>query len=600
MVEMSVRESRGARVRSSDIRIREAKPKDYARVAAMHYPVWRRSWKGIVATHVLDMISTPKTWVDTFYPTALKRGGWQMLMAEARGQLLGMALFGPDLSNPKHIQIDALYILDDNQRTGIGGMLLDKMLRTYPDNDVILWAANKNEKARNFYEKHGFQLDDRTYVWKPLPGVTVPHVGYRLYRSSAHEPPEQAAAPVETPPSIPAIASLITPPVAAPSTPAAASPIKPYPIEIPQAQLDDLRHRLSSARWPAEIAGADWDYGTEQVFLKDVIDHWLHRYDWRATEAEVNAAGSFITEAAGQRVHFLHTRSEHKDAIPLVITHGWPGSVVEFLDVLPLLQKRFHVVLVSMPGYGFSGPTKERGVDVAKVAAAVADVMAQLGYDRYVAQGGDWGALVTRHLGEHYPQHAVAIHTNMLFAPPDQNDAELLANVTEAEWAAVAAGVERIKDGTAYMEIQSTRPHSLGFGLDDSPLGLAGWILEKFHAWCDISDGMPIRADRLIDNLMFYWLTGTATSAARLYCESSRAGTGPLSDWAGRVDVPTGYAVYPGEMLQTPRAWAAARYNLVHHSVHDRGGHFAAFEQPELFAADLTTYADVLVEKGVF
>jgi pimeloyl-ACP methyl ester carboxylesterase/GNAT superfamily N-acetyltransferase len=565
-------------VRSSDIRIREAKPKDYARVAAMHYPVWRQSWKGIVATHVLDMISTPKTWADTFYPTTLKRGGWQMWLAESRGQLLGMTLFGPDLSDPKHIQIDALYILDQKQRHGIGSMLLNKVLRTYPDNDIILWCADKNQKARNFYEKNGFALDDRTYVWKPLPGVTVPHMGYRLSRSET----EAAAPPVQTPV----------------GTPAAS--IQPYPIDVPQTQLDDLRHRLSTARWPAEISGADWDYGTEQAFLRNVVDHWLHRYDWRATEAEVNAAGSFVTQAAGQRVHFLHAKAERDDAIPLAITHGWPGSIAEFLDALPLLRKRFHVVLISMPGYGFSGPTRERGVDVAKVAAAVADVMAQLGYDRYLAQGGDWGALVTRHLGEHYPQHAVAIHTNMLFAPPDQNDQALLADVTEQEWAAVAAGVERIKDGTAYMEIQSTRPHSLGYGLDDSPLGLAGWILEKFHAWCDISDGIPISTGRLIDNLMFYWLTGTATSAARLYCESARAGTGPLSDWPGRVDVPTGYAVYPGEMLQTPRAWAAARYNLVHYAVHDRGGHFAAFEQPQLFAADLTQYADVLVEKGVF
>ncbi|WP_205877465.1 alpha/beta fold hydrolase [Mycobacterium camsae] len=587
-------------MRSSDIRIREAKPRDYARVAAMHYPVWRQSWKGIVATHVLDMIGTPKTWVDTFYPTTLKRGGWQMLMAEARGKLLGMTLFGPDLSNPKHIQVDALYILDDSQRHGIGGMLLNKVLRTYPDNDIILWCADKNQKARNFYEKHGFELDDRTYVWKPLPGVTVPHVGYRLYRSAAENPQQEQAAAVDTPASTPAVVSLIAPPVTAPSAAPITTPIQPHPIDVPQAQLDDLRHRLSTARWPAEIAEADWDYGTEQTFLKSVIDHWLHRYDWRATEAEVNAAGSFVTQAAGQRVHFLHARSEREDAVPLVITHGWPGSVVEFLDVLPLLRKRFHVVLVSMPGYGFSGPTRERGIDVARVAAAVADVMAQLGYDRYLAQGGDWGALVTRNLGEHYPQHAVAIHTNMLFAPPDQTNAELLANVTETEWAAIAAGVERIKDGTAYMEIQSTRPHSLGFGLDDSPLGLAGWILEKFHAWCDIREGMPISTDRLIDNLMFYWLTGTATSAARLYCESARAGTSPLSDWTGRVDVPTGYAVYPGEMLQTPRAWAAARYNLVHYAVHDRGGHFAAFEQPELFAADLIAYANVLSEKGVF
>ena len=171
-------------MRPSEIRIREAKPKDFARVAAMHYPTWRQSWKGIVEPHVLDMIGTPKTWVDTFYPTTLKRGGWQMWMAEARGQLLGMTLFGPDLSNPSHIQIDALYIVEDCQRHGIGGMLLNKAQRTYPTNDIILWCADKNQKARNFYEKSGFELDDRTYVWKPLPGVTVPHVGYRLYRSA--------------------------------------------------------------------------------------------------------------------------------------------------------------------------------------------------------------------------------------------------------------------------------------------------------------------------------------------------------------------------------------------------------------------------------
>ena len=370
--------------------------------------------------------------------------------------------------------------------------------------------------------------------------------------------------------------------------------MEPLILDVSEAQLDDLRQRLSKARWPAEIDGAAWDYGTDQAFLRTVVDHWLHRYDWRRVETEVNAAGSFITEAAGQRVHFVHARSDDEDAIPLVITHGWPGSVVEFLDALPLLRQRFHVVLVSMPGYGFSGPTRERGVDVARVAAAVADVMAQLGYERHVAQGGDWGALVTRHLGQHHPQNVAAIHTNMLFAPPDQSDPELLASITESELAAIASGAERIKDGFAYMEQQSTRPHSLGFGLDDSPLGLAGWILEKFHAWCDTRDGMPISTDRLIDNLMFYWLTGTATSAARLYCESARAGTGARNEWTGRVDVPTGYAVYPYELLQTPRAWAAARYNLVHYTVQDRGGHFAAFEQPAAFASDLASFADVL------
>ena len=371
-------------------------------------------------------------------------------------------------------------------------------------------------------------------------------------------------------------------------------PLEPFAITIPDSELDDLHRRLVSARWPVELDGAGWDYGTDQAFLRSVIDRWADGYDWRRTEAELNGWGSFVTTAAGQRVHLLHVRSANADAIPLVLTHGWPGSIVEFLDALPLLRERFHVVVVSMPGYGFSGPTRDRGIDVAKVAASVADVMAQLGYDRYVAQGGDWGALVTRYLGEHFAPNVVAIHTNMLFAMPPQGAPDVMSGVTEAELAAIVSSAGKVANGTAYMEIQSTRPHSLGFGLDDSPLGLAGWILEKFNAWCDIREGMPISTDRLIDNLMLYWLTGTGTSAARLYCESTRAGTGPLDTWDGRVDVPTGYAVYPGEILQTPRVWAEKRYNVVHYALQDRGGHFAAFEQPELFAADVNAYGQVL------
>ena len=377
-----------------------------------------------------------------------------------------------------------------------------------------------------------------------------------------------------------------------------AQPMTPFPIAVPDAALEDLQRRLDSARFPAELLGSDWDYGTEQAFLRSVVERWRDGYDWRATEAELNSFGSFRTTAAGQTVHLLHARSDDDDAIPLVLVHGWPGSIVEFLDVLPGLREQFHVVVVSMPGYGFSGPTTERGVDVARIAEAVVDAMAQLGYPRFLAQGGDWGAIVVRYLGEHHPEHAVAIHTNMLFASVDGDD--MMAGVTEDELAAIVSSAQRIADGTAYMEIQGTRPHSLGFGLDDSPLGLAGWILEKFHAWCDIRQGMPIRTDRLIDNLMLYWLTGTATSAARLYCEAKRAGTHPLSPWTGRVDVPTGYAVYPFELLQTPRVWAEQRYKLVHYSVQDRGGHFAAFEQPALFTADVNEYGRALRELGTF
>lgn len=376
--------------------------------------------------------------------------------------------------------------------------------------------------------------------------------------------------------------------------------LTPFKIDVADDELSDLRGRLQSARWPDELAGAGWDYGTDQAALRSLVDRWRHGYDWRATEAELNDWGSFTATAAGQRVHLLHVPSADDGAIPLVLVHGWPGSIVEFLDVLPLLRERFHVVVFSMPGYGFSGPTTELGVDTAKVAAAADDVMGQLGYTRYVAQGGDWGALVVRYLGEHYSHHVAAIHTNMLFSPFDGDGADAMTGVTESELAAMITSAERMAGGTAYMELQATRPHSLGFGLNDSPLGLAGWILEKFHAWSDTRDGMPVRTDRLIDNLMLYWLTGTATSAARLYCEAARAGTGALSEWTGRVDVPTGYAVYPYELMRIPKVWAEKRYNLIHYSVQERGGHFAAFEQPHLFAADVNAFGQTLRELGIW
>lgn len=377
--------------------------------------------------------------------------------------------------------------------------------------------------------------------------------------------------------------------------------VTPCDIAIAGGELDDLRRRLEHARWPAELTGAAWDYGTDQTFLRSVVERWVGGYDWRTTEAEINGWGSFVTTAAGQRIHLLHARSDDDDAIPLSLIHGWPGSIVEFLDVLPLLRAKYHVVVVSMPGYGFSGPTTQRGVDTATVAAAVVDVMGQLGYDRFVAQGGDWGGVVVRYLGEHYAPSVAAIHTNMLFTNATADDgSDMMAGVTEDELASIVTAATRLADGTAYMDLQATRPHSIGFGLDDSPLGLAGWILEKFHAWCDIRDGFPISTDRLIDNLMLYWLSGTGTSAARLYCESARAGTAALSTWTGRVDVPTGYAVYPRELMRVPRVWAEKRYNLVHYSVQERGGHFAAFEQPQLFAADVNAYAATLRGLGIF
>lgn len=383
---------------------------------------------------------------------------------------------------------------------------------------------------------------------------------------------------------------------------------EPFTIAVPDAVIEDLHRRLDNARWPDQAPGEPWSLGIPVVEVQAAVDHWRNRYDWRTREAAMNAWPHFVTEAAGERVHFIHARSPHQDAAPIVLTHGWPGSFVEFLDVIgPLTDPvahggsaddAFHVVVPSMPGYGFSGPTVQPGFHVNRVADAIAEVMAQLGYDRYIAQGGDWGAIVTRRLGEAYGERLLGIHVNMLFAFPGADDPDPMAGVTDADNSRLAAAGARIADGTGYMAIQSTRPQTLAYGLTDSPTGLAAWILEKFNAWSDLEPG-GIEAtygwDRLLDNLMVYWVTNTVGSAARLYAESARAANGAAQAWAGSVNVPTGHAVYPYELLQTPRAWADKKYDIVHWSEQERGGHFAAFERPDAFVADLRAFKRVIV-----
>ena len=376
-----------------------------------------------------------------------------------------------------------------------------------------------------------------------------------------------------------------------------------------QSDLDDLRRRLARTRLPT--AAPDREVGLPVEIAAHFLDHWLHRYDWREWERRINRYPQFVATAGGQTMHLLHVRSPEADARPLVLTHGWPGSVVEFLDVIgPLSDPRahggdpadaFHVVVPSIPGYGFSGPTTQTGVDVDAVAAAIVDVMGQLGYDRFIAQGGDWGALITRRLGVAHADRVIGIHCNMLFAFPSA-DERTMEGVTEAEQARMGTAVARIKNGVGYMGIQSTKPDTLAYAQSDSPMGLAAWILEKFYAWSDLStgaDGHPtiegvFTEDQLLTNVMVYWLTNTAGSAARLYAESTRSGVAATSPWEGRVDVPTGHAVYPRELLQTPRVWAERRYNIVHWSEQPRGGHFAAFEQPKLFVDDLRAFGRAL------
>ena len=382
---------------------------------------------------------------------------------------------------------------------------------------------------------------------------------------------------------------------------------EPYTVHVADSVLDDLNRRLDAARLPDQAPGEPWGLGIPVEVVAEVVDHWRHRYDWRAREARINSWPNFRTEAAGERVHFIHARSPEPDATPIVLTHGWPGSFVEFLDVLGPLSDpiayggdpadAFHVVVPSMPGYGFSGPTVQPGFDSHRVADAVAEVMQQLGYDRYIAQGGDWGAIVTRRLGEAYADRLLGVHFNMLFSFPDADDPDPMGGVTEAELGRFGEAAARIGDGTGYMAIQSTKPQTLAYGLTDSPVGLAAWILEKFQVWSDLDPGGLAETfgwDRLLDNLMAYWVTNTAGSAARLYAESTRQGHAADQPWSGHIDVPTGYTNHPYELLQTPRAWAEKRYRIVHWTEQARGGHFAAFERPAQFVEDLRTYRRVL------
>ncbi|OLZ41862.1 epoxide hydrolase [Natrinema saccharevitans] len=375
--------------------------------------------------------------------------------------------------------------------------------------------------------------------------------------------------------------------------------IRPFEVSVSRDEIDDLRTRLERTRWPDQLPEAGWEYGTERESLRDLCAYWREEFDWAAFEDRCNEFDQYVTTIDGQRLHFYHVRSPEPDATPLVLSHGWPGSVAEFLDVLgPLTDPAahggdpadaFHVVAPSLPGFGFSGSTGERGYDVPRIADAVAELMARLGYDRYVAQGGDWGALVAALLGANYPDRVAAIHTNMLFLNPSSLEADdptdLLDERGLGDYRETAAFRET---ETAYHEIQATKPQSLAYGLTDSPAGLAAWIVEKFRAWSDCDGDLEswIDRDRLLDNLSVYWLTGTIGSSMRLYAETDVSAATPDS-----VDVPTGHARYPAEVYKTPRRWAEAVYDVEYWSEQPEGGHFAAMEVPELFVEDLRSFA---------
>jgi epoxide hydrolase len=368
--------------------------------------------------------------------------------------------------------------------------------------------------------------------------------------------------------------------------------IRPYRIDVPSAVLDDLKSRLARTRWPEAETVDDWSQGIPLAYTRDLAAYWADGYDWRSREAALNRFDHHLTEIDGLDIHFIHQRSPHDDALPLLITHGWPGSIAEFQKVIePLVnptsgrpEDAFHIVCPSLPGYGFSGTPSRTGWGVDKIAQAWDTLMVRLGYDRYGAQGGDWGAAVTTQIGRNRG-HCIAIHLNMPIARPPAGSGG--GDLTEDEQQALAAFVEHRKWGTGYSKQQSTRPQTLGYGLVDSPVGQLAWVVEKFWAWTDC-DGHPenvLSRDELLDNVMLYWVTGSGASSARLYWESFNRF---VTD--GRVDLPTGVAAFPKEILRTPRRWCEAAYNITHWSTMPRGGHFAAFEQPELFVDDVRAF----------
>ena len=377
--------------------------------------------------------------------------------------------------------------------------------------------------------------------------------------------------------------------------------VVPFRIEVPQGTLGDLRARLAGTRWPEAETVDDWSQGVPLSYLRELCRHWAEDYDWRATERRLNLLPQFRTEVDGLGIHLLHLRSPHPDAFPVVLTHGWPGSVVEFLKVIgPLTDPTahggdaadaFHLVVPSLPGYGFSDRPAQPGWGVERIAGAWARLMARLGYRRYGAQGGDWGASVSTSIAQQDPEHVAGIHLNPPLAPPDPATFD---DLTEAERATLAALEHAAEWESGYSQEHATRPQTIGYALVDSPVALCAWIVEKFWAWTD-HDGQledVLTRDELLDNLMLYWLPGTGAASARLYWESIRQVnrwiSGPVTE---TVAVPTGCSIFPKELQRPSRRWAARRFlDIRWWNELDKGGHFAAFEQPELFVNEVRAF----------
>jgi epoxide hydrolase len=373
--------------------------------------------------------------------------------------------------------------------------------------------------------------------------------------------------------------------------------VVPFKIQVAEATLADLKQRLARTRFPGEITGSEWDYGTNLAYLKELVTYWRDRFDWRAAEARLNRFDQFTTKIDGLDVHFIHQRSKLPNAFPLVITHGWPGSVVEFTKIIgPLTDPTAHggqaadafdVIAMSLPGFGFSGKPTERGYGPERISRIIPALMARLGYSRYGLQGGDWGASISRFAALNDPGHVAGVHLNFCLAGPPAGAKDPNDGVTPAELERTRARQAFFDTERGYFLEQSTKPQTIGYALDDSPAGLAAWIVEKFRSWSDSGGNVEksFTRDDLLTNIMLYWVTQSGTSSARIYYENQRA---PAA--ARRVEVPTACAVFPKEISIAPRRWVESAYNVTRWTEMPRGGHFAALEEPALLVDDIRAF----------
>lgn len=384
------------------------------------------------------------------------------------------------------------------------------------------------------------------------------------------------------------------------SGPMTESAIREFTIAVPDQAIEGLRQRLALTRLPDQIADTTWEYGTDREFLVELLDYWQNDFDWRSQEQMLNAFDQYKTTIDELDIHFIHQRSPHPEAIPLLIVHGWPGSIAEFHKIIDPLTNptahggqasdAFHVIAPSLPGFGFSDKPTVPGYSPEKIAHVLAALMEKLGYQRYGLQGGDWGAIINRYLAASYPERLIGLHSNFVLA----GNADGQANATPEELEKRDIREAYMSNERGYQQIQGTKPQSLGYALNDSPAGLAAWIVEKFHGWSDIPQNQrgvlrdKFTMDELLTNISIYWFTETITSSMRIYYENRSAPRigGPL----GYIDVPTGGAIFPAEIAATPRGWAERSYNIVRWTVMPRGGHFAAMEEPELLIDDVRAF----------